>query len=264
MRSRFRPGLFLHLHLHSRAESASSLQRPARARAISPQSRLGLIDGLRRTVESLSWNPRTEWSHYGDHDSYSDDGARHKKLLVTEFLTQAGPREVWDLGANVGTYSRIASDRGIPTFAWDADIGAVEIAFREATRRDDPSFLPLVADLSNPSPALGWAHTERQSMKERCRADLVMALALVHHLSLRAGIPFSQIAAFFAELAPWLIVEYIDRDDPKAAAMLANRGALRTYTRDCFEQAFREHFEVLRDVAIRDTRRHLYLMKRRG
>jgi hypothetical protein len=264
MRSRLRPGLLLHLHLHSRAESTSSLERPLRPRAISSQSRLGLLDGLRRTVASLVWNPRTEWSHYGDQDSYSQDGARHKKQLVAEFLTRAEPHEVWDLGANVGTYSRIASDRGIATFAWDADSGAVENAYREATRRDDPNFLPLVADLANPSPALGWAHTERQSMAARCRADLVMALALVHHLTLRAGIPFPQIAAFFAQLAPWLIVEYIDRDDPKAAQMLANRGEFGAYTRESFEHAFREHFEVIRDAAIRESNRHLYLMKRRS
>jgi hypothetical protein len=264
MRSRLRAGLLLHLHLHARAESAAGIQRPDRARELSPRSRLGLIEGLRRTIESLAWSPRTEWSHYGDQDSYSEAGAGHKKQLVAELLTQAAPREVWDLGANDGTYSRIASDRGIRTFAWDADIGAVEIGYREAMRRDDPCFLPLVADLSNPSPALGWAHTERQSMKERCRADLVMALALTHHLTLRAGIPFSRIATFFAELAPWLIVEYIDRDDPKAAQMLTARGELRAYTRESFEHAFRAHFDVVRDAAIRDTSRHLYLMKRRG
>jgi ribosomal protein L11 methylase PrmA len=264
IRARLRPGLLLHLYLHARAERVSASHEPVQKHAMSMQSRLGLIDGLRRTVTSLTWRSRTLWSEYGEHDTYSEDGARHKRQIVTEYLARAQPRQVWDLGANVGSYSRIASEQGIPTFAWDADAGCVERAYREAVDRKDDNLLPLVMDLTNPSPALGWAHAERQSLRERCAADLVMALALIHHLTIAAGIPLANVAAFFAELAPWSIVEFVDRDDPKAAAMLATRGEVRPYTRTAFEEAFRKHFDVVETAAIRDTRRQMYLMKRRG
>ncbi len=264
LRSRLRLGLLLHLHLHSRAERTSGLEAPKSRGGLGAQARKGLIDGLRRTVEKLDWTPRTTWSGYGEHDTYSVEGAAHKKELVSEYLAKAAPKEVWDLGANIGAYSRLASDGGTRTFAWDSDAGAVELAYRAALERGDANLLPLVLDVANPSPALGWALGERESIKERCRADVVMALALTHHLVLGAGIPFEEIASFFAELAPWLIIEHVDRADPKAARMLATRGEVRPYTREAFEGAFRAKFDVVSDAGIRGSERHLYLMRRRG
>ena len=264
LRSRLRLGLLLHLHLHSRAERRSGLAAPKTPRRLGLQARKGLIDGLRRTVEKLEWTPDTNWSSYGENDTYSTEGSAHKKELVSEYLAKAVPREVWDLGANVGAYSRLASDAGVRTIAWDSDAGAIELAYRAALERGEVNLLPLVGDVANPSPALGWSLTERQSFKERCRADLVMALALTHHLVLGAGIPLKEIAAFFAELAPWLIVEHIERTDPKAASMLSTRGEVRPYTREAFEDAFRGKFEIVSDAAIRGSERRLYLMRRKA
>ena len=86
--------------------------------------------------------------------------------------------------------------------AWDGDAAAVERHYRALQSRGDATVLPLLVDLANPSPAIGWGLRERRSFVERSDADVVMALALVHHLAIGRNVPLSRIAAFLAELAP--------------------------------------------------------------
>ena len=99
--------------------------------------------------------------------------------------------------------------------------------------------LPLVQDLTNPSPALGWSLGERRSIVARANADVVMALALVHHLAIGKNVPLDDIATFFAALGPWLIIEFVPKADPMAAKLLATREDIfPAYDFDGFRAAF--------------------------
>jgi hypothetical protein len=105
-----------------------------------------------------------------------------------------------------------------------------------------------VLDLVNPSPALGWAHEERYSLAERSSADLVMALALIHHIAISNNVPLARIARYFARLAEHLIIEFVPKSDPKVKILLATReDVFPTYTQEGFEEAFLEPFEILND-----------------
>jgi hypothetical protein len=264
--TRYRPGLAAHLHLHAR-----SLRRHADA-AVETQGRSmsrfrlkALFDSLRRTVERLTWNPDgTEWSDYYDETNYSRAGAEDKRRTVESYLDRLNPGTVWDLGGNIGRYSRLASSRGAYTVCVDGDLAAVEKAYQEASQPPDAMLLPLVNDLSNPSPGLGWAHTERQSLAERGPADLVMALALVHHLAIGNNVPLGRLADAFADLGRHLIVEFVPKEDDKVQGMLRNReDVFPTYTLDGFRQAFTGPFEVLDEHPIAGSARTLLLMQRR-
>jgi hypothetical protein len=267
-RTWLRPSLLLHLHLHARSQKRHAAARVDRARVRRPVGRtamLGLLDHLRGAVEALEWQPAgTEWADYAGEQSYERDGFEHKQELVAECLERIRPGVVWDLGANTGLFSRIACGLGSRVVAFDADPGAVERNHREMLARAETGLLPLVLDLMDPTPALGWQGRERMSLLERGPADAVMALALVHHLAISHNVPFEQIADFFASLAEWLLIELVPKTDPQVQRMLALREDIfADYTQEGFEAAFGRVFRLERREAIRGTPRVLYLMQRR-
>jgi ribosomal protein L11 methylase PrmA len=266
-RTRFRPGLLAHIHAHARAQQAYAGREvdTGRARSMTRHQLLGLIQTLEATVRKLNWEPRdTEWADYYEGNSYGAAGMQHKQELVEEYIKQAAPGSLWDLGANTGLFSRISSAQGIPTVAWDVDPGAVEINFRQIVKDREDKILPLVLDLTNPSPAIGWAHQERDSLLQRGPVDAVLALALVHHLAIANNLAFDQIVAFFASLCTWLIIEFVPKTDPKVQKLLATREDIFPhYTQPHFESAYRREFTIKRCEKIRHSERVLYLMKRK-
>jgi len=97
--------------------------------------------------------------------------------LVREWAEQKKPALVWDLGGNTGVFSREAGASGAQVISFDIDPAAVEQNYRHVKSNKDQNILPLVLDLTNPSPALGWSNSERNSFGERGPADMVLALA---------------------------------------------------------------------------------------
>jgi hypothetical protein len=264
--------LFLHIWIQAgsqrRFEGAASESGDAIAPKQRPVSRKNLdnlIAGLKSACASLDWKPEgTEWADYYEGDSYTDEGDEDKAAVVTSHLDRIQPAEVWDLGANTGRFSRIASEQGINTISFDVDPACVERNYREARRSKETRLLPLVMDLVNPSPALGWAHEERNSLVERSSADLVMALALIHHIAISNNVPLSQIAGYFARLARHLIIEFVPKSDPKVKILLATREDIfPDYTQPGFEAAFSSVFEILDVHPVKGSDRTIYLMRRR-
>ena len=162
-----------------------------------------LVESLRSTIEGLDWAPvGTVWADYAEHTSYDDAATAAKEAAVAAALAVAGGSIAWDLGANTGRYSRLAAERGYRVVALDVDPGAVERHYRRLRDEGRTDILPLLADLTNPSPAQGWGSAERASLLSRADADVSLALALVHHLAIGANVPLPMIAALFARMAP--------------------------------------------------------------
>jgi hypothetical protein len=263
--------LFLHIWLHAgfqrRFEGAASEDATApKQRPLSRKNLDNLLAGLRSACASLDWKPEgTEWASYYEGDSYTDEGDEDKAAVVGSHLDRVQPAEVWDLGANTGRFSRISSGRGIYTVSFDVDPACVERNYREARRSKETRLLPLVMDLVNPSPALGWAHEERFSLAERNSADLVMALALIHHIAISNNVPLTRIASYFARLAEHLIIEFVPKSDPKVKILLATReDVFPTYTQEGFEEAFSSAFEIVDVHSVKGSERTIYLMRRRA
>jgi len=260
--------LLLHIRVHAGYQARWRGRQDARARArpMSARALENLVAGLEAALRGLSWDPSgTEWAEYGEGDSYSSAALEHKRRLVERALASLSPGCVWDLGANTGEWSRLACRLGARAISLDFDPACVERSYRSLRASGETRLLPLVVDLRNPSPALGWAHRERASLVERRCADVVLALALVHHLAIANNVPLGRVAAFFASLGPALIVEFVPKDDAKVRTLLATReDVFPHYTREGFESAFAEHFEVLEATPIEDSQRILYRMRRRG
>ncbi len=265
--SRLRLGLLLHVHLHAKSKLDSDHRaEPPRPRPFGRSAMLGLVDSLESTVRGLRWEPSgTEWAEYYSDTNYSGSALDEKGRLVAEFLDRIGPKTVWDLGANTGRFSRIAAVRGASTIAFDADPGAVERNFREASRLGERDVLPLLLDLTNPSPSLGWASRERRSFLERGPADAVLALALVHHLALGNNVPLPRVAELLAAVGRHLIIEFVPKSDSQVRRLLVVREDIfPDYTREGFEAAFSRDFEPISVAPIAGTERILYLMRRRS
>lgn len=264
LRTRWRPGLGMHIHSHARAQKRHESSDGSPSRSFSERSFKALISSLTSAVSRLgpSSEPTTWSEYYEEAASYSEEGLGHKKEVVAGYLDTAGPASVWDLGANVGVFSRLASSRKIPTVSFDVDYGCLEASYRRVKSEGEEHLLPLFCDLTNPAPSLGWALAERDSLTDRGPADLAMALALVHHLAIGNNVPLDAVAGFFRSICRWLIVEFVPKSDPKVELLLKSREDIfDDYTPDGFEKAFLESFEVVSRTPVRSSERVLYLMR---
>ncbi len=269
LRTRFRFGVLTHLHLHARSQTrhadAAADGTKARSAQVSRAGLLGLLDSLESAVRGLAWKPAgTEWADYYCDTNYSGAGLAHKAELVRKLVESVTPKTVWDLGGNTGVFSRLAVDAGAQVVSWDVDPAAVERSYLELQREGPRALLPLVLDLTNPSGSVGWANEERMSLAERGPVDLVMALALIHHLAISNNVPLERIADFLAPLARHLLIEFVPKEDSQVQRLLATREDIFDgYTQSDFEAAFARHYETVERQPIRETSRTLYLLRRK-
>lgn len=267
LRSRFRLSHLLHLALHGwlqakgeRSEDSTGLLED---RSMDRGKIRRLVDSLRTGVESLNTpSPRSTWAGYRPTDSYTREAANAKEEMVEGYLRALRPRSVWDLGANTGRFSETAATMGARVVAIDADAEAVETMYKRFQKVGESSrILPLRMDLRNPSPALGWAHQETLSLRERGPAELVIALALVHHLVLRDNIPLHDITRYLASCGNHVIVEFVPPDDPQVRRLLSQRASRgHAYTRSLFEDALGSVGRIDDVAEIPASGRTLYLL----
>lgn len=268
-KTKLSPRLLLHIHAHAKAQSAYADKVDAALKAkkhisVSRNALLGLLDSLRLTIKNLVWQPEgTEWGNYYKETNYTKDSFSEKEKIVDRLLSQVTPQTVWDLGANAGEFSKIASKVAAHVISFDVDYAAVEKNYLLHTKGEFKNILPLVLDLTNPTPRYGWAGKERMGVQDRGTPDLVMALALIHHLAIGNNLPLGEIAKFMAECAPLLIIEFVPKSDSQVQRMLASRkDVFHDYDQSGFEKAFREQFSIKEKCEVPGTTRTLYLMSR--
>jgi hypothetical protein len=269
-RTWLRFGLLTHLHLHAKsqarhADSAARKGAPAAPR-VSRSGMLGLVDSLLSAVGKLAWAPAaTEWGDYYADTNYTPAAVDHKLELVRKLVAASAPRTVWDLGGNTGRFSRLAVEAGAHVVSWDLDPAAVEKSYLHLKQEGPRPLLPLLLDLTNPSAAIGWANEERMSLAQRGPVDLVMALALIHHLAISNNVPLERIADFLAPLAPRLLIEFVPKRDSQVQRLLATREDIfDRYAPEAFEAAFARRYETVEAQPIRESERVLYLLRRRN
>jgi ribosomal protein L11 methylase PrmA len=273
-RARLRAGLFSHLYLHNASQKkyqniASEKGTAAVSqRKVSPFAMQGLLASLESSVKKLRPpQQKTEWGDYYTFTNYSEKGFEYKRKLVKTMLdsVKPTPKMVWDMGANNGEFSVIAADSDIYTVAMDIDPLAVERNYRaKANDQQQAKMLPLVQDCINPSPANGFMGKERDSLFERGPADVVMALAIIHHLAIGRNVPLERLAELFAQLGKHVIIEFVPKGDSKVDILLASRRDIfADYDIEHFEAAMAKHFKLVTKEPIKQTKRTLYLYKRK-
>ena len=257
-------GILMHIHLHAKSERKyADVHTPIQPLDVSKNSLLGLLDNLTTTIDKMNWQPKgTEWVEYYQDTNYSKEAFEHKIEIVKHFLEVVNTKMVWDLGANNGLFSRLASNNKIPTIAFDIDPACVELNYRKILHNNELNLLPLLLDLTNPSPGIGWQNKERSSLVERGPADTVLALALIHHLAISNNLPLDRIAEFFSKICNSLIIEFVPKTDSQVQKLLMNRKDIfYEYDEEHFENLFKHFFTLEIKVNINGSERILYLYK---
>ena len=259
-------GMHIHMHSWSQRKYKDEQVRKSEIRKLNKKSLFTIIDSLESAIEKLDWKPEgTEWhSYYEDGHNYSQQAFKQKENIVTEFIQEIKPETVWDLGANIGRFSRIASSAGAHVVAWDIDPACVETNYRIVREKQETDLLPLCLDLTNPSPGLGWGGLERSSFVERGPVDAILALGLVHHLAISNNVPLAKLAIFLSLLCTYLIIEFIPKNDTQVQKLLTTREDIfPDYDVEHFEHEFDKKFHVNKSAEITETGRKLYLMQKR-
>ena len=265
----FNLSILAHIHLHSRNQKKyGNNPSPVRQtrKALTKNMLLGIIDNLENLIRNIKYSKTpTEWGEYSNMMNYSKAAFEAKKKIVKSYLIRQKPKNVWDLGANTGEFSRIAAGLGIATISLDSDHSAVNNNYLQVRQNGETNILPLLVDLTNPTADLGWAHQERKSLERRGPSDLAMALALVHHLCISKNILFSMIGSYLAKICKSLIIEFVPKEDSKVQILLRNREDIFPwYNQKTFEGEFSKYFRILRrDPIGSKSPRILYLMVRK-
>ena len=265
-RTKLRFGLLTHIHIHAKTQKRYAdkrISKETKEGKVSKKALIGLITSLRQSIKNLSDRTNsTEWEDYYQSTNYSENAFENKKAIVKAYIEQAKPENVFDLGANTGEFSRLASEKGIFTVAFDIDPGAVTKNYIKARQERDTQLLPLIMDLTNPSPGLGWGHQERKALISRGPVDLVLALALVHHLAISNNVPFEKMASLFRKIGTYLIIEFIPKSDSQVKRLLQTRKDIfPNYSPGVFENAFIKDFEIIDKQKVTETARTIYFMR---
>ena len=263
LKSFFRFSNLSHIYLHALSEKHSSSKQIGREIKIAKNSLYALIENLEKSVQGLSLKYKdSTWGNYYIENSYTKDELGKKQKVVEEYIDEVNPSNIIDLGANTGLFSRIASSKNIYTISTDYDPYCVELNYLEAKEKKEKHILPLFIDLTNPSSDLGWNGLERRSFLKRKKVDAVMALALIHHMSISNNVPFAEVVKCFSQMADYLIIEFVPKQDIQVKSLLFNREDIYdNYNQEYFEKVFGESYNILRKETITSSGRTVYLMK---
>jgi ribosomal protein L11 methylase PrmA len=262
-RSRFSLHTWLHIHLHA---SVSAKNRTGSKPVVFSEKKMrnvvssleGLIGKLRLPAQPSAW------SDYYEEVEQRNDYLGQKIKIISDWLKSLhGIHTAIDLGANDGAFSKLAAGKNIFTLAIDADPVCINNLYLSIRNRQPGLVHPLVMDLANPSPSIGVNNKERSAFTGRARADISLALALIHHLSIARNIPFPLVVSFLASLSPYLIIEFVPKEDEKVKQLLQHKKDIYTrYDHVHFEEAFAKHYRITEKKMIPGSGRTLYLMLR--
>ena len=243
------------------AAADQSVRKQIKVAGMTPQMIARNVQRLRKLLHSLRQpgaQKATTWSDYS-RSHYSDEALAAKEAFVRESVAGRRFALAWDLGCNDGRFSRIVAESAARVVAMDSDAGSIERLYADLRREGRGNILPLLMNVANPSPAQGWASAERQSLTQRGKPELTMALALLHHLVISANVPPAAVVKWLAENTRELVIEFISKEDAMVKRLLLNKDDTYTdYNRESFEQYLGERFRTERRAELPGGTRVLY------
>lgn len=258
-----RPGVFFHVMLQANMQEkagSQSVKQELKHAGFHKELIVNNLRKLQQIIRPMTMpSQKSVWSDYAENNSYTDDSRQQKRDFVRQAVMSQPWNQVWDLGSNTGEYARIAAENAAYVLAMDADHLAVERLYQQLKREGHRHILPLVNNVTNPSPSQGWRGQERKSLADRGKPDLVLALALVHHVVIGANIPLREFVAWLGELGASVAIEFVTRADPMVQTLLRNKVDQYTdYDQDYFEQCLAHWFEIRQVQAVIPGQRTLY------
>ncbi|HEY2720754.1 MAG TPA: hypothetical protein VGI82_03455 [Chitinophagaceae bacterium] len=265
-RSKFSFNTYLHIHLHEGLAARRIDKEEPRTNNFSEKKLRRLVDSLADLVSSLKWNAKpSTWSNYYEEANQRSDYIEQKKKIIAQWIDETtGLQTCIDLGANEGEFSQLIAKKDIQTISIDFDSNAINQLYQLVKKEKEVNILPLLIDLANPSPAIGFNNSERSSFIQRAHLDIAMALAIIHHLVIGKNFSFDMVSRLFKRLATLLIIEFIPKEDEKIQLMLRQKKDIYAdYTESNFLATFEKHFSILKKANVGNSGRVIYLMKKK-
>ncbi|RYY24919.1 MAG: class I SAM-dependent methyltransferase [Chitinophagaceae bacterium] len=261
-KSRMSLGCWLHVFLPASITKTKQL-KPSSV-SFSKTKMINLVSHLQTLIRGLKFNDKSasQWNTYYAETILSEQYLEHKKNIVNELLDPLQITSALDIGSNDGYFSNLLSRKDVRVSAIDNDAPSINRLYLQC-KKESLNILPLVVDITDPTPAKGFENRERSSFLQRSGSELIIALALIHHLVIAKNIPLSILAAFFSKHTKWLLIEFVPKNDPKVMAMLATREDVFTdYNEDHFQKIMSLHFDMLSKRIVPGTTRVIYLYKK--
>ena len=269
LRDRFRKGVMAHVWLHAKLErrysgSGENVRASLKSAGFKRELILVNVRKLKKLVSRLQWEGNgSEWGDYSCFHNYSDDDHVRKEAFVARCVQEVKPDTVWDIGCNIGQFSRIAAQYCRQVVATDIDHFAVERLYSDP--RTPANILALVQNVADPSPNWGWRNRERRDLQYRSQPGMVLCLALIHHVVITANIPLAEFIDWLAGLSGQLVIEYVSRTDDKVRTLLRNKeDKYWDYHRDYLEQQLERHYRIQERIELRAGQRQLYWCQKKA
>jgi 2-polyprenyl-3-methyl-5-hydroxy-6-metoxy-1,4-benzoquinol methylase len=255
--ARFSANVLTHMILQEKFISRSArYQRDERARdSRSSVKQATLIKQLRDFISGLKpARARSAWADYQNDNAYTAETLRRKEQAVQRFAEDLENATIWDAGANDGQFSRLVARQTNTVLSLDLDHNAVNANY-VASKGGAADIHPLVFSISNPTPDLGFSNSERKRLEARSRADAILALALIHHLTVTENLPLHHTSAYFAARCRRLIIEFVDREDEQfKRVVFAKSHKYEAYSLENFIAEYSRHFTIVDKAEISPTR----------
>lgn len=267
--SLLKKGVFTNIYLHAKMQKAFSEAKPNKKNGTAKRMRhskamvVGTIQGLRRTVEKLKLqNTPTTWGTYDENHSYDDASYQQKKDFIQKHIKKKHWPQVWDIGCNTGTFSRLCSPHADTVLAIDGDSLAIEKLYQRQKQEPKSNILPLIMNLANISPAQGWQGSERKALEQRGTPDFLLCLALIHHMVISANIPIRDFIIWVRGLNGAVVLEFVGPEDEMTRHLLKNKvNQYAEYTQENFESIVKEMFTIGESISLKGGSRTLYYLE---
>lgn len=222
---------------------------------------LANVEKLAKLLPHVEWKASDSvWSNYSERGHYTDDDLTRKSTFVEKVTKITRRRLVWDIGCNDGHFSRIAASNSDLVVAFDGDHLVIDTLYKVLRREARTDILPLVMDVASPAPGLGWRGRERLPFVERARPDLVLALAVIHHIAITSLVPIGEFVDFLADMGTEVVLEFPLPSDPMVKRLLRNKreGVHDDYNQDELERHVGRRFRVATREELPSGTRILY------
>jgi hypothetical protein len=255
-------GVWLHVYLQNSVKGNDKNEKDTAH--FNKKKLLNLIVHLESIINGFNQKPiRSTWSNYYEETILGKEYLEQKENIFRELVKDIKADCVLDIGGNDGHFSKIVSQQFEHVVTIDSDSRSISKLYDYVKKHKTSNITPLVIDVANPSPALGFNNSERAAFHQRVKPDFVLALALVHHLVIGNNISLPMLASYFNDIAPQLLIEFAPKQDEKVKQMLATRkDVFYDYDEQHFEMYFSEYFNIVNKVAVPGSSRTMYLMKR--
>jgi hypothetical protein len=264
-RDRFRSGVTTHVWLQAKLDrryggTRQNVRSDLKSAGFNKELILANVRKLRKLVAKLSWQGEgSEWGGYEEFHNYSESDHQLKEAFIGDCVAESGAELVWDIGCNTGRFSKIAAQHDSRVLAMDLDHFAVERLYREVKEAGLTGILPLLQNIADPSPSWGWRNRERLDLQARARPDLLLCLALIHHVVISANVPMDEFITWLSDQSDQLVIEYVSRSDDKVKTLLRNKeDRYSDYSRQGLEAALGRQYQIVRQQNLESGNRHLY------